>query len=315
MGGKTAVIIAVYNGIDYLEDQLDSIRKQTVPVDRVLLGDDCSTDKTVQFIQAYIEKYELSNWKLICRKKNIGWKANFIDLLHRCTEEEYIFFSDQDDIWSEDKCEKLLVAMNKTQNALCMASDMKVRYISDEKHIAKVHMEGDPWQVGTIEQVKFARDFDVVKRPGCTYCFRRELAGMVLEAWNPEDAHDAVAWTLANITGRLYILHEKLMTFQRHGSSVTSVLSRKTRQEMLKYLNNYLRFDETMIACAKRHGAPEKNIHYIEGHRHFLETRYRMFEKRNPFGLLIMQIRYGRYYPKWRSLLADYYYMFHSRKV
>lgn len=314
MSNKTAIIIAVYNGTNYLKDQLDSIRKQTISVDRVLLGDDCSTDGTVQFIKSYIKEYQLTNWELICREKNIGWKANFIDLLQRCRE-EYIFFSDQDDIWREDKCEKLLDAMNQTQNALCMASDMEVHYISDAKHIARVHMEGDPWQAGTIEQVKFARDFDVVKRPGCTYCFRRELARMALEAWNPEDAHDAVVWTLANIMDGLYILHEKLMTFQRHGSSVTSVLPRKTRQEMMRYLKNYLRFDEKMVACAKEHGAPEVNVRYIEEHRHFLEMRYRMFENRSPFGLLAMQIRYGVYYPKWRSLLADYYYMFHSRKV
>ena len=41
---KVSLVMAVYNGEKYLIEQLDSIRKQTYPIDEVILIDDVSTD-------------------------------------------------------------------------------------------------------------------------------------------------------------------------------------------------------------------------------------------------------------------------------
>ena len=43
---KTSVVISSYNGEKFIYDQLESIRVQTVPVDEVIIIDDCSTDNT-----------------------------------------------------------------------------------------------------------------------------------------------------------------------------------------------------------------------------------------------------------------------------
>ena len=48
-----SVAMATYNGEKYLQAQLDSILQQSLPVDEIIIVDDCSTDKTVSIIEKY----------------------------------------------------------------------------------------------------------------------------------------------------------------------------------------------------------------------------------------------------------------------
>lgn len=60
-----SVVMATYNGAEFLIEQLDSIREQSVRADEVLIFDDLSIDNTVFVIREYIKKYQLKNgnWK------------------------------------------------------------------------------------------------------------------------------------------------------------------------------------------------------------------------------------------------------------
>ena len=44
---KISVVIASYNGSEFLVEQLDSIRSQTLPPDELIICDDLSKDNTV----------------------------------------------------------------------------------------------------------------------------------------------------------------------------------------------------------------------------------------------------------------------------
>ena len=57
-----SVIMATYNGADFLLPQLESIRKQTVVPDEVVFLDDVSSDSTISIIENYIDMYQLKNW-------------------------------------------------------------------------------------------------------------------------------------------------------------------------------------------------------------------------------------------------------------
>ena len=93
---KTAVLVASYNGEHFIGEQLESIRNQTLAPDYVLFRDDCSSDNTVSFIEDYIKKHQLDNWKISVNKSNMGWRRNFKALMQDVLEVEcdYIFFSD-----------------------------------------------------------------------------------------------------------------------------------------------------------------------------------------------------------------------------
>ncbi|MFN5987591.1 MAG: glycosyltransferase, partial [Chitinophagaceae bacterium] len=54
---KLSVAFIVYNGSNYMEQQLDSILNQTVKVDEIVVCEDNSTDNTREIL----EKYNLAN--------------------------------------------------------------------------------------------------------------------------------------------------------------------------------------------------------------------------------------------------------------
>ena len=72
-----SVAIASYNGGRFIEKQLDSILKQTRPVDEVIICDDGSTDNTVEICRNFIEKNSLTNWEISVNPKNVGYCFNF----------------------------------------------------------------------------------------------------------------------------------------------------------------------------------------------------------------------------------------------
>ena len=72
-----SVAMASYNGMDYIERQLDSIRLQTLPVDECVIVDDGSTDETVQVIENYRAKYPAFPIRFVSNKENMGYRKNF----------------------------------------------------------------------------------------------------------------------------------------------------------------------------------------------------------------------------------------------
>ena len=94
-----------YNGLENIEEQLDSLRKQTRTPDEVLVCDDCSTDGTPELVSEYIKRHSLEDkWKVVINRENKGWRRNFMDGI-RQSSGELVFTCDQDDIWRKDKLE------------------------------------------------------------------------------------------------------------------------------------------------------------------------------------------------------------------
>lgn len=105
-----SVAIACYNGIDYISEQLDTIRTQTLPPDEVIIADDGSSDGTYEFCTDYIARHKLTGWRVYQNTHNLGVQKNFRAVLAECSG-EYIFTCDQDDIWKPDKIASMVSVM------------------------------------------------------------------------------------------------------------------------------------------------------------------------------------------------------------
>ena len=104
---SVGVAIALYNGARFLEEQLDSIRCQTCPPDRVVMCDDGSKDDTVTIARQYIEKHQLQDrWSVSVNQQNLGYAKNFYHAMSLCGT-DLIYMCDQDDIWKADKIERM----------------------------------------------------------------------------------------------------------------------------------------------------------------------------------------------------------------
>ena len=109
------ILMAVYNGGEYLKKQLESIKNQTYREWRLIVRDDMSSDNSVDIIS----EFALSvSQEVIIKQNNPGTgsaKDNFARLIKDAADAEYIMFSDQDDIWKKDKIEKTLKKMKEIE--------------------------------------------------------------------------------------------------------------------------------------------------------------------------------------------------------
>ena len=129
-----SVILASYQGAAYIREQIDSILAQSIPL-RLIISDDGSTDGTTEILQA-VEREDPERVCLMPHQKSEGSSlppaaANFFWLLAH-VEDDYILFSDQDDLWETDKAEVLLADLQEAETRLgkdcplLVYSDMKV---------------------------------------------------------------------------------------------------------------------------------------------------------------------------------------------
>jgi glycosyltransferase involved in cell wall biosynthesis len=103
---KTSVAMCTYNGEKYIKIQLESILNQILPIDEIVICDDGSNDKTIAIIEQF--QFEYPN-KIFLYKNpvNLGSNKNFEKAITICNG-DYIFLSDQDDLWKETKVEKII---------------------------------------------------------------------------------------------------------------------------------------------------------------------------------------------------------------
>jgi len=95
------ILLATYNGADYLDSQLLSIMGQTYKNWTLIIHDDGSTDDTLKIIKYYQEKdprITIVDDHIICG----GAAKNFMHLLN-FSKGDLVIFCDQDDIWLESK--------------------------------------------------------------------------------------------------------------------------------------------------------------------------------------------------------------------
>lgn len=99
------IVMATYNGAAYLGAQLDSILLQSLGNWRLLVSDDGSTDATRDILTHYAAGPMLGRLQVIDGPRR-GATANFLHLIGKVNPDDWIAFSDQDDVWVPDKLKR-----------------------------------------------------------------------------------------------------------------------------------------------------------------------------------------------------------------
>lgn len=102
---SVAILLGTFNGADFLTLQLNSFISQTYANSSVYVSDDGSSDQTVQILNDFLERTEISGAFFYGPAQ--GFCANFMSLVANETiKADYYAFSDQDDVWRADKLER-----------------------------------------------------------------------------------------------------------------------------------------------------------------------------------------------------------------
>ncbi len=126
---KLSVCVVTYNHEKYLAEALDSILMQEVdfPIE-IEIGEDRSTDKTLEICRAYEKEYP-EIIRLHVNEKNLGYNWNFYRTMEQCRG-EYVAVLDGDDLWTDpQKLKKQIDFLdNHPEYSMCFSK----YYVCDE---------------------------------------------------------------------------------------------------------------------------------------------------------------------------------------
>ena len=117
MNSPTFIVLATFNGANFLVEQLDSLVAQTELQWTLLVRDDLSTDKTIDILK----DYSLKDQRIQLLQKPMavpaGASSNFSALMKAAYSQgaEYIFCCDQDDIWEKNKLQLMLAKLKQLE--------------------------------------------------------------------------------------------------------------------------------------------------------------------------------------------------------
>lgn len=219
-----SVCMATYNGEKVVSRQLESILKQLQKNDEVVITDDCSTDDTVKEIKKINDKRIL----LYVNKTNKGVNKTFENSLSHASG-NFIFLSDQDDIWKENKIEKVLNYFDTHKDVDIVQHDA---IVVDEKNEI-INESFFRWRKYTTPNVfvNFIRDTHL----GCCMAFRKSVLNDCLPI-SKIPYHDKWIGIIAPILGhKMCYINDKLIYYVRCEKSTTSkILKRRTMKKIVQ---------------------------------------------------------------------------------
>ncbi len=206
---KISVAMTVYNGRKYLLTQIRSIMEQLSADDELVIAYNPSTDQSLQILQKLAKQYPNIH---IYENTERGLNANKEFSISKCSG-EYIFLSDQDDIWFENKVEVLMHEFETNHPLLilhnCEYTDSLLKP-SGVKLFADRNAKCGYWK-------------NLVKNcyQGSCMAFHRDLVPVILPIPRDILMHDQWIGLLAERVGKVSLIEESLMYYRRH-DEVTS---------------------------------------------------------------------------------------------
>jgi rhamnosyltransferase len=213
---KVAVLLAAYNGMQWIEEQLASVLSQSGVDVSVHISIDPSTDGTEVWCAAYAAEH--SEVLVLPAAGSFGGASrNFFRLIRDVDFDSYDFvaFADQDDVWHADKLQRAIDAIQSRQVDAC-SSNVTAFWPDGKTHLLD---KAQP-------QVAWDFLFEAAG-PGCTYVMSKSLMGALkvsmLDNWQQLQAvslHDWYCYAFARSHGyRWYIDPVPSMEYRQHESN------------------------------------------------------------------------------------------------
>ena len=216
---KASVALCTHNGAAYLDEQLESIARQTRPPDELIVFDDASSDRSADIAEEFALSASFPV-KVIRGVSNVGIVANFQRAINACSG-DIIFLADQDDVWREDKVERMISAFGSEPDARLVFTNAAVadeslrpagRRLWDTtfpRHLRRRFFRDGALRLFLSENIV----------TGATLAFRADLRPDILPIPNlPGQLHDGWIAVVAAARANVVCLDEDLIVYRQHAT-------------------------------------------------------------------------------------------------
>lgn len=223
------ILLATYNGEQFLHEQLDSILAQTYTDWQLFVRDDGSTDNTLDILQKYAEMYPQKITIYKDNLYNLGAMHSFEQLLLKCAHNQYTMFCDQDDVWLPNKIELFVQKMHEVEAQfanlpLVVHGDM----IVVDKNLDSIHPSF--WQYSHIrpeildDKLYFLAICNTIT--GCSCLFNNKAKQYMLPISKQAYMHDAwLGLTTLKNKGKIIPIFEPTMLYRQHNTNTLGAVN------------------------------------------------------------------------------------------
>ncbi len=217
--------MAVYNGSEFLKEQLTSILKQLKKSDEVVIVNDASRDHSGRIIEKMGDK----RIRLFHNSVNLGLIKSFEKAIS-LADGDILFLSDQDDIWMKGKIAKTLEVFNRVKPLVVVSDAILVdaRKKVIEKSFFSMRNSG-PGVFKNIYKNTYI---------GACMAFDSKAKEWILPFPRTITMHDEWVGVTCNFVGKVFFFKEPLVYYRRHLGTVT----KERRLKMYKVIVNRIKF-------------------------------------------------------------------------
>lgn len=315
-----SVAMCTYNGSKFVQEQLESIARQSRRPVELIVIDDRSTDTTVELVREFAKT---APFPVIIQvnEQNIGGSSkgitkNFEAAVALC-QGDFIVPCDQDDIWVAEKLARMAGALEQTPGLDGAFSDAQ---LVTEKGVRKGIRLSQTTGLNAAEQRRIARGealplvLSMTKVYGSSLIFPSRL-----KQYLPVPPHwwfDAWMGTMAAVHGGLLFLPEELYLYRIHPNQSVSASVQTATKRMQRWRSSakeYWKASEPQLRdlydrlAAENNPGLQPHLAYLRGRMDLLQFRADLPANRlqRLSRILPRSQEYYRYFNGWRSLVKD----------
>lgn len=257
--GTVAICMATYNGETYIEEQIDSILRQTYSNWVLFVRDDHSCDRTAEKLEKYVLAHKdkiilIEDASLTggSAKRNF---ANILSWVKKHYDFRYFMFADQDDIWLEGKIEKSLKLMQQQETGgsipVLVHTDLRVvdqqLTVLGESFFAYRALNPD---VTDLRHLLVQNNVT-----GCTMLWNKALNDLLNLQDDSVAMHDWWIALTASAFGRILCLKEATVLYRQHGKNVVGATRVNSPGFIFKRLIGHNHVRDTLRMSVSQAGA------------------------------------------------------------
>ena len=203
-----SVVMAAYNGGEYIRAQLESVLKQLGADDEVIISDDNPSGNTAEAINDILDT---DNRVKYINGPGMGVIKNFENAIKNAAG-EYIFLCDQDDIWLDGKVDAVMKEFEK--GAVVVMHDARI-VDSNLKVTENSFFESHGTATGIIRNI--IRNSYI----GCCMAFSSKLNPFILPFPDDIPMHDQWIGLIGEKAGKVSLIQVPYLLYRRHSATVT----------------------------------------------------------------------------------------------
>lgn len=230
---SVAVLMSTYNGETFITNQIESILNQKDVNVYLFIRDDGSSDNTTWIIKHFAKNNKVS----LIHGSNIGVGNSFMNLVKTVGNEfDYYAFSDQDDIWLEDKLIRAIEMIEKKDNPVLYCSNQML-IDKEGNRIGKRHLVN----VNT-HYLRILNDNDL---SGCTMVWNNQLQALLADPVRFPSKylldiriHDVWVAMVASVVGEIVYDDNAYILYRQHEDNYVGVKKSSLMKEWRKKIQN-----------------------------------------------------------------------------